>query len=273
MKYLILGSAGQVGYELTRFLRNKNHDVVTFDVADAVEQDLRIPDAADKLISEADFVYFLAFDVGGSRYLAKYQHTFEFIDNNMRLMTHTFTSLAKHKKPFIFASSQMSNMSYSPYGVLKAVGENYTSVLGGLTVKFWNVYGVEHDLAKSHVVTDFIHAAAKSREIKMLTDGKEERQMLHAEDCCACLEILSEKYSSIPRDKQLHITSFAWSTILDIANIVASKFPETEVFPSVNKDSVQLNKRNEPSSDILEYWSPKISLEEGITKIIKDYYG
>ena len=31
--------------------------------------------------------------------------------------------LEEYKKPFVFASSQMSNMSYSPYGVMKRVGE------------------------------------------------------------------------------------------------------------------------------------------------------
>jgi hypothetical protein len=72
----------------------------------------------------ADFVFFLAFDVGGSRYLKKYQHTFDFINNNTRLMANTiWTYLNKYKKRFVFASSQMSNMSYSPYGVLKRVGE------------------------------------------------------------------------------------------------------------------------------------------------------
>lgn len=271
MKYLILGSAGQVGYELTRFLRNKGEEVITFDVADSIEQDLRIPFSMEEHIKNADFVYFLAFDVGGSRYLAKYQNTFEFLDNNMKLMTNTFECLNKYKKPFIFASSQMSNMSYSPYGVLKAVGENYTRILNGLVVKFWNVYGVEHDPEKTHVVTDFIKSAAKNNRIDMLTDGQEERQMLHAEDCCACLEILANKYDTVSRDENLHISSFEWSTIIEIANIIASNFPGTLVAPAAAKDNVQLNKKNEPSQDILKYWSPRISLEEGIKKIIGEY--
>ena len=42
----------------------------------------------------------------------------------------------------------MSNMSYSPYGVMKRVGELHTTALKGLTVKFWNVYGIEHDMEK-----------------------------------------------------------------------------------------------------------------------------
>ena len=74
-------------------------------------------------------MYFLAFDVGGSHYLKKYQHTFQFIDNNTRLIANAFGLIEKYNKPFVFASSQMSNMSYSPYGVLKRVGELYTKSL------------------------------------------------------------------------------------------------------------------------------------------------
>jgi nucleoside-diphosphate-sugar epimerase len=78
-------------------------------------------------------------------------------------MRNVFDVLERYKKPFVFASSQMSNMSYSPYGLAKAVGESYTKTLGGLVVKFWNVYGVEHDLDKSHVITDFIIKAKKTK--------------------------------------------------------------------------------------------------------------
>ena len=31
--------------------------------------------------------------------------------------------ILQNEVPFVFASSQMSNMSYSPYGVMKRVGE------------------------------------------------------------------------------------------------------------------------------------------------------
>jgi nucleoside-diphosphate-sugar epimerase len=272
MKYLILGSAGQIGAELTKYLRNKGDEVITHDIVDdKASQDLRIRHSVGQYIESCDFIFFLAFDVGGSRYLQKYQHTFEFIDNNIKLMSNTFEYIKHHNKPFIFASSQMSNMSYSPYGILKAVGETYTKILNGIVVKFWNVYGVEHDLEKSHVITDFILSAKNNHQINMMTDGQEERQMLHAKDCCECLEILANKYESISREEELHVTSFEWSKIIDIANIIAESFPETVVNPAIAKDNVELNKRNEPSEDILKYWKPKITLREGIENIIGAY--
>ncbi|MBM3429341.1 MAG: NAD-dependent epimerase/dehydratase family protein, partial [Bacteroidetes bacterium] len=196
MKVTILGSSGQIGAYLTEYLREKEYDVLEFDIVNGDHQDMtRIPNSSlEMAIQNSDFVFFLAFDVGGSRYLKKYQHTFEFLQNNCKLMVNAFEYLNKHKKPFVFASSQMSNMSYSPYGVLKNVGEMYTKSLGGLTVKFWNVYGVENDREKSHVITDFIRKGFEEGEFEMLTDGTEERQFLYAEDCCEALETIMNCY-------------------------------------------------------------------------------
>ena len=153
-------------------------------------------------IKDSDFVFFLAFDVGGSRYLKKYQHTFKFIDNNARMLAGAFEHLAEYGKPFIFASSQMSSMSYSPYGVMKRVGELYTRSLNGLIVKFWNVYGIEKDHDKAHVITDFIRKGFETGVIDMMTDGTEQREFLYAEDCCEALEQLMLEYDQFTSDSE-----------------------------------------------------------------------
>lgn len=267
MKYLVLGSKGQIGIELCKFLNNKGHEVLEFDIVNSNHQDLRNPNVLDSIISDVDFVMFLAFDVGGSRYLKKYQNTYEFIENNTKLTLYTFETLKKFNKPFIFASSQMANMSYSPYGICKSLGEIFTNSLGGLVVKFWNVYGPENDLDKSHVITDFI-LKAKKGSIDMLTDGYEMRQFLHAQDCSEALEILSLEYKNIDRTKNLHITSFKWNSILEVAQIIRELIP-CEINPSNETDDVQKNKKNEPDPYILNFWKPKIDLKEGINKIIK----
>ena len=155
MKVTILGSGGQIGAYLTEYLRKKDYEVFEFDITNGEHQDMtHIPNTyLRNAIMNSDFVFFLAFDVGGSHYLKKYQHTFGFINNNTRMMANVFDLLGHYKKPFVFASSQMSNMSYSPYGVMKRVGELYTKSLNGLIVKFWNVYGIEKDMEKAHVLS------------------------------------------------------------------------------------------------------------------------
>ena len=190
MNVAVLGSSGQIGAYLTDYLRKKGHFVREFDIVNSYHEDMtHIPNAfLRNVIMDSDFVFFLAFDVGGSHYLKKYQHTFKFIDNNTRMMANVFGHLADYKKPFVFASSQMSNMSYSPYGVMKRVGELYTKSLGGLIVHFWNVYGIEKNMEKAHVITDFIRKGFETGVIDMMTDGTEERQFLYAEDCCKALK-------------------------------------------------------------------------------------
>ena len=199
MRVAILGSAGQIGAYLEEYLLSKGHDVIGVDIVDGPQNDLRVtPNTyVEGVIKNADFVFFLSFDVGGSRYLKKYQHTFNFIDNNARLMANSFGLLSKYKKKFVFASSQMSNMSYSPYGVMKRVGELYTKSLGGKIVHFWNVYGIEKDMDKAHVITDFIKKGFEEGKISMLTDGTEQREFLYAEDCCEALESVMENYDKI----------------------------------------------------------------------------
>ena len=277
-KILILGSEGQVGLHLKSYLKSKNYNVMGFDIVEKNNQDLRKYN--NKLliskIKKSDFIYFLAFDVGGSRYLKKYQNTFEFLSNNIRIMENTFTLVKKFKKPFLFASSQMSNMTYSNYGILKNLGEKYSQILDGLVVKFWNVYGIEHDLNKSHVITDFILKGIKKKEINMLTDGQEVRDFLYAEDCCIGLEKIMLKYKEIKRlKKSIDLTSTKYVKIIYVANIIKKlllkKNIKIKIIPSKLKDSVQLNKKNKADRYLFKFWKPKFSLEEGISRVIDNY--
>jgi len=276
MKVTILGSSGQIGAYLTEYLRAKGHEVTEFDIVNGIHQDLTvIPNQLlEDVIRGTDFVFFLAFDVGGSRYLKKYQHTFQFIDNNTRLMANAFGLIEKYNKRFVFASSQMSNMSYSPYGVMKRVGELYTTALKGLTVKFWNVYGIENDHEKSHVITDFIRKGFEEGNFEMMTDGTEERQFLYAEDCCEALETIMESYTDFKPEDPLHITSFRSESIRNVADIIQGQFgligKEVRIKPGLAKDSVQMDKRNEADTYISGWWLPKTNLQDGIAKVFNE---
>ena len=281
MRVTILGSSGQIGAYLTEYLRKKGHEVTEFDKNHDEKEDMTvIPNLKlHGAIMNSDFVFFLAFDVGGSHYLKKYQHTFGFLDNNARMMVNAFEYIAKYKKPFIFASSQMSSMSYSPYGVMKRVGELYTKSLNGLIVKFWKVYGIEKDMEKAHVITDFIKKGFETGTIDMMTDGTEQREFLYAEDCCEALETIMLEYSEFTSDSDLHITTFSNTTILEIGKIIQGLFrangKKVTLNPAQAKDEVQKDARNEANPYIRKWWKAKTSIEDGIEKVFnemkKDY--
>ena len=276
MKVTILGSSGQIGAYLTEYLRKKNYEVLEFDITNAVYQDMtHIPNTyLRSAIMNSDFVFFLAFDVGGSHYLKKYQHTFNFINNNTRIMTSAFGYLEQYEVPFVFASSQMSNMSYSPYGVMKRVGELYTKSLNGLIVKFWNVYGIEKDMEKAHVITDFIRKGFETGVIDMMTDGTEAREFLYAEDCCEALETIMDNYDQFTSNDELHITTGKYSTILEIAHNIQKLFSNIEkdviIKPSASKDEVQKDARNTPDPYIRKWWQPKTSVEDCVAKVFEE---
>ena len=273
MKITILGSSGQIGSYLTEYLRKKDYEVFEFDIVNGEHQDMtHIPNSyLRNAIMNCDFVFFLSFDVGGSHYLKKYQHTFNFIDNNARMMVNVFGLNEQYEKPFVFASSQMSSMSYSPYGVLKRVGELYTKSLQGLIVKFWNVYGIERDMEKAHVITDFIHKGFKTGKIDMMTDGKEQREFLYAEDCCEAMETILQNYNSFSSDDELHITTGASTSILEIAQYIQVLFKkinlEIDIVPNKSKDEVQKNARNVSDPYIKKWWTPKTNIVDGLSKV------
>ena len=276
MRVTILGSSGQIGSYLSKYLSKKGCIVREFDVLNGEHQDMtHIPNTyLRNAIMESDFVFFLAFDVGGSHYLKKYQHTFKFINNNTRIMANVFGYLEDYQVPFVFASSQMSNMGYSPYGVMKRVGELYTRSLNGSIVKFWNVFGIEKDMEKAHVITDFIIKGFETGVIDMMTDGTEEREFLYAEDCCEALETIMGCYDQFTCDDELHITTGISTSILEIAQIIQVLFrnigKEVEVIPASSKDEVQKDARNISDPYIERWWRPKTDIVDGISKVFNE---
>jgi nucleoside-diphosphate-sugar epimerase len=272
MKYLILGSSGQIGAALSEYLKGLGHEVFGMDLQESTCQDLRIPNnmLLNYYLENCDFVFFLAFDVGGAKYLKNHQHSFEFIDNNISIMNAVFKSIERTSKPMIFTSTTMAEMTHSTYGILKLVGERYTQALNRITVRLWNVYGIECDPTKTHVIPDFINQAIKKNQIDMLTDGVETRQFLHNLDCARGLYILSQQYHQLPKNKNYHLTSFCWHSITEVANIVKKQFPGCVVTPGNETDYTHLAQTNEPDPYVLKYWQPSIDLESGINLIIKE---
>ncbi len=278
-KILILGSEGQIGGHLVDFFKkNKKYEVLKFDLVLGNSYDLRNFNnkKLEQNIKKSNFVFFLAFDVGGSRYLKKYQKTFNFLINNLLIMSNVFRLLDKHKKKFIFASSQMSNMDFSSYGTLKRLGENITTSLNCIFVKFWNVYGIEKEIEKSHVITDFILMALKKKKIKMLTNGNESREFLYADDCSEGLFKIMQNFNFfLKKDRELHLTTAKRIKILEIANIIKKILKkrkiDIKIQPSKKKDELQNDINNSSNKFFLNYWKPKHKIDKGIEKIINYY--
>ena len=259
---------------VVEYLKNQNIRVYDVDLIYDKKQDLRKDCLlVDYWMAQVEFVFFLAYDIGGSKFLKDKQGNLQFLLNNTSIMNNVFQMLDKHKVPFAFASSAMTEMPWSPYGNLKKLGEHFTESVGGISTRFWNVYGPEHDELKSHVITDFIKKAKNTGVIDMLTDGTEVRQMLYAEDCSKALLSLADNFNEAKKYKKFDVTNGVWSSIYEIAQIVAEHYGAEIIRPDT-KDSVQLDSKIEPNLESIgKFWNPKsaVTLEEGILRMIEYY--
>jgi len=270
---LVLGSSGQIGNYLLKALGDSGYNAVPFDLERGEKEDLRIQNNPRliSLLQSADYVFFLAFDVGGSVYLENYQASRNFLSNNMLIMENTFRLINKYSVNFLFASSQMSNMGHSNYGLLKLLGERIVdSIPTGKTVHFWNVYGIEHDPNKFHVISDFAAMAKFNKIIKMRTTGTEARDFLHAEDCCKALIAIMENHTKIAKEKKLHLSSFNYTSINRVADLIAQHYG-ANIVHGTKLDTIQLDKQNIPDDFILNYWKPQIDIVSGIQKVLVEF--
>ena len=264
MKILVLGSHGIIGSGLCNHLKGVGHHVIPWDIKISSTHDLTNIENMHRLrdvLNSVDFTFFLAYDIGGSKYISNSGLTF--INNNMKIMLNTFNQL--ENKKFIFASSTMYNMSHV-YGTLKSLGEQYTSKLGGLSVRFWNVYGPEESSEKSHVIADMIHKSKTQGYIDLLTSGKEKRQFLHTDDCAKALTQLMNNYDTILKKEQsVDVTNFQWICIKNVAKIICDDVRVTDITVTTH------DRQNEPRLFILNYWKPILSLAEGVSSLQLDY--
>lgn len=279
MKICILGSEGQIGKPLARFLRDE--DVRKVDIKLGDLHDLRSSAReAELLIGDADYVFFLAFDVGGSRYLAKTAQEQDFISNNVKIMDNVFTALAKNKVPFLYVSSMMAAKSKdSNYGLLKELGERYVNSLKGqgVSVRLWNVFGEQEYGDKSNVITDMIHLAKTWAYIKLETDGLESRNFLHVDDCVKALAAIMDNHKKAAVDyiRPIHVFGEKMMTIREVASIISKIHSEfTGIVPSVlygKEDSFTHDTQELRPSELnaipKDLWTPKVTVEDAIRKL------
>ena len=277
MKFLILGSEGVIGKVLCKYLESIGHEILKIDLKLGNDHDLTCIDnneRLEKFIKLSDLVFFLAFDVGGSKYLNN--DNYDILNNNILMISNVFNLIKKYEKKSIYATSVMSNMTYNNYGLAKLIGERYSELVKGISVKIWNVYGVEETGIKAHAITDFIVKSLDTGVIDMLTDGEEIRQYTYTEDFVKCLYIIVNNYEEILKEKKIvDISCFEWTKLIEVANLIKDIIyektsKEVVVIPSDKKATLQ-KIVNEPDKFILKYWNFSITLREGLDNIIDTF--
>lgn len=261
MNNLVIGSSGFVGSVFCDYLRSCGESVITFDICENVLMDAR---SAILPLDGVDRVYFLAWEVGGAKYL--YQDSVQQLqlEWNLQMMQNVMPQLRNKDMPFLFISSQLAEETDTAYGVTKRLGEVWTDILGGVRVRLWNVYGGYEAVSnRSHVVSDFVWQALETGSIKMITTGEERRQFIYIDDVCRGFHgAMNSGLKEI-----FDITSFEWVSVRDIANTIATIIGDVEIIPGVKIGRTPIT----PIKGKLPDWQPEVSLRDGLDLMISKY--
>lgn len=253
IRNLVIGADGFVGKPFCNYLVNLHQAVIPFDIKRSPHEDARI---ARLPLDKVDRVYFLAWDVGGAKYLYRRDVQFTQLDWNLKLMLNVMPQLHLAEIPFLFVSSQLAEECDTVYGVTKRLGEVWTCLLHGVKVRLWNVYGsIEEPNDRSHVISDFVYQAIETGEIHMLTTGEERRQFIHVDDVCSAF------HTAISSGVQgvYDVSSFEWISVMDVAQIIA-EFTNAKIVPGTKKGSTPIT----PMQGKIPGWFPKVKLEDGL---------
>jgi nucleoside-diphosphate-sugar epimerase len=261
-KNLVIGSEGFIGTEFCSYLESLGEEVVRFDIKRTKKEDAR---SATLPLATVNRVFFLAWDVGGSKYLYQTDLQRAQLEWNLALMNNVFGQLGLHKKDFLFVSSQLSEEGDTVYGATKQLGEVWTKVLGGVTVRVWNAYGrLEAADIKSHVISDFIYQALKRGKITMLTDGREWRQFTHITDLCSAF-YMALTTTGLKRTR-FDASSYEWVRVIDIANMIAEMTGATVIAGTkIGHDPLPATNQGR-----IPGWLPTIQLKDGIFGMIEE---
>jgi GDP-L-fucose synthase len=299
MTIVVAGATGLAGSAITKTFESTGQEVVGInrDVVDLLDFDKTnqfFNDVKPTVVVDA------AARVGGIG--ANDAFPVEFLEDNIRIQTNLMHSAHNAKvKKFIFLGSsciyprdckQPIREEYFMTGPLEATNAAYAiAKIAGIELinsyrkqygYKWislmptNLYGPgdNFDLNGSHVfpalIRRFVEAVeADTRKIVLWGSGSPKREFLHVDDLARAVLLASEKYDS---SLHLNIGTGVDISIKDLAQKIAevSGF-EGEILWDTSKPDGTPRKVLEVSRIKQLGWSPRVTLEEGITSTIRWY--
>lgn len=300
-KIYVAGHRGMVGSAILRKLHNEGYHNLIF--RKSSELDLRNQADVEKFFQKErpEFVFLAAAKVGGI--LANNTYRADFIYENMMIQANIIHSAYKFgvKKLMFLGSSciypklapQPLKEAYLLTGELEATNEPYAiAKIAGIkmcdayraqygcnfiSVMPTNLYGTNdnYDLQNSHVlpalVRKFIVAKKKNLpNVEMWGTGSPRREFLHADDLADACLFLMQNYNEAGL---VNIGTGEDLPIIDLANMIKNAIGyEGEIVLDTSKPDGTPRKLMDVSKLHNLGWKHRISLQEGIKRVVEEVY-
>ena len=295
---IITGGAGFIGSNLAEHLVNIGHKVVVLDnfvsgnksnLSHLKKKNLKIikidisnSKNLDKYFKGTDYIFHLA---ALAQIIPSIKYPKKYFKNNVIGTIKVLEAAKKVKiKKFIYAASSScygvpKNIPTSendeidlrnPYAVTKFVGEEivmkYASIfkMPNISFRFFNVYGPRLNISGQYsaVIGNFLSQTKKNKKLTIVGDGKQTRDFIHVDDLAnAFIKVIKSKKVN----KIYNLGSGKKTSINLIAKIFGGKKKFIPIRPGEPKNS--LANISKIKKEIK--WKPKISIEEGIKKLLR----
>ncbi len=296
---IITGGAGFIGSNLTDHLVRIGHKVTVIDnfvsgkktnLSHHKKKDVKIikidiskSKKLYKYFKGADYIFHLA---GLAEIIPSIKNPKKYFDNNVIGSLNVVEAAKKAKvKKFIYAASSScygTPKSFPtsekdkidlkhPYAVTKYMGEElimrYASIfkMPNISFRFFNVYGPRLNTSGQYsaVIANFLSQMKKKKPLTIVGNGKQTRDFIHVDDLVnAFIKVIKSNLAN----KIYNLGSGKKTSINTIAKIFGGKRKFIPNRPGEPKNSLaNISKAKKEIN-----WKPKITIEEGIKRLIKN---
>ena len=295
---IITGGAGFIGSNLTDHLVRIGHKVIVIDnfvsgkktnLSHHKKKDVKIikidiskSKNLYKYFKGADYIFHLA---GLAEIIPSIKNPKKYFDNNVIGSLNVVEAAKKAKvKKFIYAASsscygtpksfptsEKSKIDLKhPYAVTKYMGEElimkYASIfkMPNISFRFFNVYGPRLNTSGQYsaVIANFLSQMKTKKPLTIVGNGKQTRDFIHVDDLAnAFIKVIKSNLAN----RIYNLGSGKRTSINTIAKIFGGKRKFVPNRPGEPKNSLaNISKAKKEIN-----WKPKITIEEGIKKLIK----
>ncbi len=260
-KYLVTGGSGFIGSKIAERVGG-----IVFDTHQGLDI-LRLEDVASYRDVDGVFHCAAKISVGES---------FEKPDEYYAVNVLGTKNIASLGKKIVFSSSAAVYGTYnetvkedfalrpeSPYGQNKVDAEKILSSGNHIALRYFNVYP-----SRSGVINHFIRLAKENKDIDISGDGSQVRDFIFIDDIVEA-NVKAMEYNN-DRFEVFNIASGVGITIKELAELIIKlcKSKSKIVYSPPRKGDIQYSIADISKAKQKLNWEPKVSLEQGLRKII-----
>ncbi len=269
MKILVTGDSGFVGQHLVKRLKDLNYDVIGFSIDKG--EDIRNYQKIEKAINGMDAVIHLAAqtDVRKSFENPKidYEVNYEGTRNVVKACNKSGTHMVFTSSAAIYGNSidiptreDSPKLPVSFYGLHKLLAEKECERINAFIIRPFNIYGPNGHGA----VNKFTDKIKSGEEIVLFNDGSHTRDYVQVDDVVSAL-VLGLKHTGT-----YNIASGKETSLNDLIGTISKELGKK---PKIKYNILKEGDAVRSIADISKAkkelgWQPKVSLEEGIKRVI-----